>query len=265
MRTMFRRYGLPVAFTVIAGIGIGVGTYLVQSHVRTPRTTDPFLLGQHYFNSDNATDGVYDLKRAAYYYGQAVTEDPGKYPLAWYQLARVMFVQGRLYESLQYLDKQEAYFQDQIPNIYYMRGLVYGFLAKRTGDAAHWEKAAENFTKFTEHVPGSIYGFIDLSWIYFAQGKYDEMLETVAPFRESDNPWIQNMYGLALLNTGKASEAHDAFAKAEELASGLTTHDWGKVYPGNDPRLWDPGLESFRSAVKANKEKAQAAVDTEVH
>lgn len=248
----------PILFGVMIGLLVGGGAYALQVHRTGPRTDDPFLRGEYYFNSDNAPDGVYDLERAAYYYGKAVTETPEKYPLAWYQLSRVMFVQGRFYESLRYLDKQEQYFGDAVPNIYYMRGLVYGFLAKDSGTEMYWDRAAENFKKFLAHQPESVFGYIDLSWIYFAQGKYDEMLETVGPFRDSDNPWIQNMYGLALLNTGKSAEACVVFTKADTDAVALTLHEWGRVYPGNDPVLWEPGLDSFRAAVKENKEKACA-------
>ena len=135
-----------------------------------------------------------------------------------------------------------------------MIGLTNGHLAWQTGDSEDWQRGAEGFKKFLEYKPDSPWARIDLSWIYFSQGKYEEMIPVLEEALD-ENPnhaWLSNMYGLALLNTGRRSEAREQFLVAKDAVAKLTVEDWGRAYPGNDPKRWPEGLAEFQVVVDKN-------------
>lgn len=218
-----------------------------------------FELGQFYFNHDDEPGGPYDLELAQFYYEKAIAQDPGGDPMQWYQSGRIDFLEGDFDEALRKFDKQLEHFGDQVPNVYYMIGLTYGYKARITGEAEDWKKGEEAFETFISYFPEAPWSRVDLAWIYFSQGKFEEMkpvLEEGMRY-ESNNPWLLNMYGLALYNTGDTAMAYEYFTFALELAQKLTVEDWGKSYPGNNPELWGEGLEEFRSIIQKNIALAQ--------
>jgi len=95
-----------------------------------------------------------------------------------------------------------------------------------------------------------------LSWIYFQQGKYDEMKTLMNQGFEKfgSNAWVLNMYGLALLNTYNEQEARLIFEQALAEAQKLTEEDWINAYPGNDPRVARAGLNEMLTAIERNLE-----------
>ncbi|OGG41484.1 hypothetical protein A2837_03175 [Candidatus Kaiserbacteria bacterium RIFCSPHIGHO2_01_FULL_46_22] len=249
--------GLPTAVKLVPVL---IGVLLVGAYgvwVDSPRTTDAFLQGEYYFNSFNVQNGEYDLKLARQYYTKAIEEGSDN-PLVWYQLGRIDFLEGNYSAALYKFDKQINLHGDIKPNVYYMRGLTYGYKARKSGGAEDWQKAEENFLKFLEYEPESPWTRTDLSWVYFSQGKFTEMIPLLeeglafAPY----NPWLLNMYGLALMNTGRKDEAREQFLQAREYAGYLTVEDWGRTYPGNDPAAWSQGLEEFQSLIEKNLELA---------
>lgn len=221
-----------------------------------PPTNDPFELGQYYFNHGKYADGTYDLYKARSYFEQAATENPSAYPILWYQLGRVDFLLSRFDSAIAKFEKQIEYFGDKPIAVYYMLGLTYGYKARDKGGEENWESSAENFLKYLEHNPISPWAKVDLSWVYFSQGRFDEMLPILDSGLEDwpSNAWLLNMKGLALLNTGDTVEAEKQFELAKLSAEILTPEDWGKSYPGNDPKAWSRGLEEFRSAIDKNLE-----------
>lgn len=223
-----------------------------------PETTDPFALGEYYFNSGDDPSGAHDLTKARMYYEQAVAASSTQHETAWHQLGRIDFIEGRFDSAIAKFNTQIELFGDAVPNVYYMLGLTYGYKAQRTNDELDWRRGEEAFEIFIEHAPAAPWPRIDLAWLYFEQGKFEEMLPTLkeglnfAP----ENPWLHNMYGLALLNTDDPAAARTHFELASEYASKLTTEEWGKAYPGNDPNAWEIGLASFKDAIAKNLELA---------
>lgn len=222
--------------------------------------TDSFELGQYYFNTGDRADGTYNLSKARESYLTAVTENPKKNLLAWHQLGRLDFLEGKFNEAIFNFSKQIEYFGDELPNVYYMLGLTYGYLGRSGGEIENWEKAEENFIKYLEFDPTSPWARVDLSWIYFTQGKYEAMLPLleVGLVYEPANPWLLNMYGLALLNSGDLEKAQQYFLWAKSEASRLSVEDWGKSYPGNNPEVWPQGLAEFKAAIDKNIELTKA-------
>ena len=215
---------------------------------------DHVRLGDLYFNQGNDPRGIYDLERAYFHYEQAIRIDHDGHPRPWYELGRIDFVEGRLEHALAKLHTQFELFGNEVSNVHYMLGLVYGYKARESGLARDWREAERAFVTFLDLSPEAPWTRVDLAWVYFAQGKYEAMLpvlEEGLAYRP-DNPWLHNMYGLALLNTGETARAREHFLQAEREAAALTTQAWGLAYAGNDPQNWEQGLREFRMAIERN-------------
>lgn len=212
------------------------------------------LLGDYYFNHGPDADGTYDLVQARAYYEKALRESPQGNNWTWYQLGRIDFLEGKFDGALYKFGKQIEYFGNDLPAVYYMVALTHGYRARTWGREEDWLLAAENFQRYLEFDPTSPWARTDLAWVYFAQGRYEDMKEPLQVGLETnpDNPWLLNMYGLALLNTGEREEAKSYLEKAKAAAQRLTAEEWGRSYPGNDPAAWRRGLEEFRAAIQKN-------------
>lgn len=220
-----------------------------------PETDSDFVLAEYYFMPEH-----YDLAKARYHYEEAIRASSTEHVLSWYQLARIDFLEGKFDASLSKLDKQLEYFGDTIPNVYYMKGLVYGFRADWYGRQSDWQEAEVNFLKFIEYMPTSPWARIDLAWIYFSQENYNAMRDILAPIynEQQANAWYLNMYALALLNSGDTAAAYEHFVRVSEILPTLTPADWAKVYPDNNPADWAQGLEEFKEIVARNTALAAA-------
>lgn len=228
--------------------------FVLSSSNMAPEGLNDFDFGQYYFNHGPYADGTYNLTEARRYFEKALSEKPKGYPMAWYQLGRIDFLEGKFNDAIYKFNMQRAYFGDGVPSVHYMLGLTYGYKARRDNDAYSWTKAAEGFQTYLEFTQYSPWARVDLAWVYFSQGRFDDMLPILKDglLYHRDNPWLHNMYGLALLNTGRKEEAQAHFELALELASYLTPEDWGMSYPGNDPKLWGDGLKEFRRLIESN-------------
>lgn len=214
-----------------------------------------FEKGQYYFNSDDKEGGEYDIIKAQQYYEEAIALNPRENNAVWYQSGRIDFINGEFNKALEKFATQVAYFGEEVPNVYYMIGLTYGYKARQTNNPEDWKQAEDNFIKAVELFNKAPWPYVDLAWIYFSQGKFQEMkpvLETGLSV-DSNNPWLLNMYGLALFNTGDTTMAREYFIFAQEMAEKLTVTDWGKSYPGNNPEIWGKGLEEFKSMIAKNR------------
>lgn len=238
--------------------------FFVQAVIRSHANTDTlpaslahassFDIGQYYFNQKGNPTGPYDLKKAQHYYEKAIGEDPKGNNALWYQSGRIDFINGNFDRALQKFNRQVEYFGDQVPNVYYMLGLTYGYKARISNDPNDWAMAEKNFDTSLEYFYDAPWTYVDLSWLYFSQGKFQEMkplLEKGLSYH-SNNPWLLNMYGLALLNTGDKAMSKEYFSFAIELTNKMSVEQWGKSYPGNDPRRWNEGLSEFKGMLNKN-------------
>lgn len=247
---------LAIGGFILASILFGFLITSFATWFQTPIPEDPFLRGQYYFNQDENPNGPYDLVKAREAYTAALEESPNGYPLAWYQLGRIDFLEGKFVAALYKFDSQIEQFGDVSPNVYYMIGLTNGFKARVTQNEDDWLAAEEGFKTFLTYVPESPWARTDLAWVYFAQGKFESMLPLLEAGLQTHpaHPWLLNMYGLALLNTQRHEEALQYFRAAAEEAAKLTPEVWGRAYPGNNPSEWSAGLDSFRAAIQKNIE-----------
>ncbi len=215
-----------------------------------------FDIAQFYFNSDDIRGGVYDIIKAQEYYEKVIAENPKENNLVWYQSGRIDFINGDFDLALDKFATQLAYHGDEIPNVYYMIGLTYGYRARQTNSPEDWKHAEDNFKKSVELLHQAPWPYVDLAWVYFSEGKYNEMklLLEIGMNYGSNNPWLLNMYGLALLNTGDKTMAREYFLFAQELAQEVTVEQWGRSYPGNNPDSWEQGLFEFETMIAKNIE-----------
>lgn len=249
---------------VIIGVILGCLLFLVvtsweeesEPKYIPPETDNLFVLGEYYFNHGPHADGTYDLKLARHYYEEALKDNPLGKNWAWYQLGRIDFLEGKFDAAIYKFNKQVEYFEDQQPSVYYMLGLTYGYRARREGREDDWSRAGDYFLLYLEYDHDSPWARVDMAWTYFAQGRFEEMKPILEAglVTHGNNPWLLNMYGLALLNTGNKVAAEANFSTALVEADKLTPEDWGRSYPGNDPSAWSDGLKEFRAAIKANLE-----------
>ncbi len=220
-----------------------------------------YQVGQYYFNHDGDPALPYDRELARKYFLKAAELDAKVDPALWYQLGRLAFLDGDMTGALQLFDKQIELFGEEVPSVLYMQGLTYGYLARRTSDPSDWRKAELAFINYLPYAPHAPWTRVDLAWIYFSQGKFVEMIPVLEEGLKTHahNPWLLNMYGLALLNTGESERALEQFLAAQAQAAELTELDWGQNYPGNHPGDWGSGLNEFRSIIGKNIELAKSS------
>jgi len=207
------------------------------------RPDDPqlfFAIGNLYFGG-----GAYDVDRAQGYFEKSLEIDP-KIAGAHYQLARIYFIRGDFYTALNEINKEIELYPD-FKRSYYVRGLIYGY-------AKQPNKAIADFKTFLEWKPESWAGHNDLAWVYFMEGDYKNSAETA---REGlkyvpNNVWLLNSLGVALLNEGNLTDAKKALTSALTLADAMTTADWGRSYPGNNPSVYGDGLDAMKASIQRN-------------
>jgi Tfp pilus assembly protein PilF len=246
---------------MLVSVAIDDHRHVANVSAQAAALPDDFARGQYYFNHGDRADGTYDLVAARHYFSRAIQADPDGNPLAWYQLGRIDFIEGKFDAAIYKFNKQLQYFGDQVPNVYYMLGLTYGFRGRvEAPDSPDLQTGIENFEKYLEFFPDSPWARTDIAWLHFLQGEYAAMIPVLDSGLaiEPDHAWLLNMYGLALLNTGNRTEAQEAFTQAKVSAEALTTADWGRAYPGNNPADWQWGLDSFRAAIEQNIDLAEA-------
>lgn len=254
MRNFFTKHKWfvpPLAFILLCVVGLVI---FQSKAAKAPSLESDFLLGDYYFNHGPDADGTYNLELARHHFEKALADNPAGDSLAWYQLGRIDFLEGKFDAALYKFDQQIQYFGDSQPSVYYMIALTHGYRARMWEREESWKAAADNFRRYLDFDPDSPWARTDLAWVYFAQGKYQEMLSPlkVGLEKNPDNPWLLNMYGLALLNTGEKEKAREQFIRAKEMAGKLTAEEWGQSYPGNDPSAWSQGLREFRQAIEVN-------------
>lgn len=207
-----------------------------------------FAIGEHYFNggTNGRQTGVYDLKRAKYWYLRADALDP-HHPLLNWQLARIYFLENNLIAAEHRASLAIADAPND-PRAYYVRGLIRGFAGDIDG-------AIEDYKRDLALRPNSWATWNDLAWLYFTKGDYAETARVARDglkHTPPENPWLNNALGVALYNLGDIDGARAALLVAKKSAWEMLPESWGRAYPGNDPREYARGLASFRAAIDKN-------------
>jgi tetratricopeptide (TPR) repeat protein len=233
----FACFRVPQLYTVWPDLGLAPVATFINSH-------DPVLflkIGDSYFG-DGA---VYDIKKAEAAYTRAIELQPD-FLEAHFQLGRIHFIGGR-FESARIEMSTVLRIDPEFKRAYYMQGLISGY--KGDYDDAIW-----GFSEFIKRDSFNWAGYNDLAWIYFKQGEYEKTRDTAAAGLKQahGNPWLNNIYGTALLNLGEKEAARKALETALQASERMSPSDWGRAYPGNNPALYAAGLEETRSVIRHN-------------
>ncbi len=189
---------------------------------------------------------LYNVNLASFFFFLSSHPFVSKPPqFAYYQLARTEFIKGDLYRALDDATFELSLYPENM-RTYYMLGLINGYLDKE-------EEAIKNFQTFIGWKPDTWAARNDKAWLEFRIGKIDDALKTIEPvIKQTDNAWVQNTYGVLLMNKKRYAEAKIAFQYAKVAAEKMTEKEWGNTYPGNDPRVYATGLKGMRLSINTN-------------
>lgn len=214
-------------------LGIMVVLLLPRTHM---------VAGNIFFEYSDTVRNV-DLAQAFYWYAaNPLIGDPA--PYAHYQLSRTYFIQGALGDARIEAERELELYPDHVRTNYIL-GLTYGYQFKE-------QEAIEAFSRFIDAEPNSWAARNDKAWLQFRTGDTEGALETMRPIADVLNPWVQNTYGVLLLNEGMYEEAEVALLEADRLVAELSPETWGNAYPGNDARIYPLGLDAMRESIANN-------------
>lgn len=167
-------------------------------------------------------------------------------PYAHHQLSRTFFIQGNLDEALSEARKELTIYPNDTAT-YYVLGLTLGFMNRE-------KEAIEAFSEFIKYNPGTWSAANDKAWLQFRIGDIQGAVMTIKPMadRATDNAWIQNTYCTLMINVKDYISAKKACMLAKKAAEKMTEKDWGRAYPGNDPRIYGTGLNAMRMSIDEN-------------
>lgn len=196
-------------------------------------------------NSSFGHGEKYDIKKAEVAYVKAITLDPN-FKEAHYQLGRIHFINGKFQSALAEMNVVLR-IDPEFKKAYYMYGLINGYGGDL--DAATW-----GFSEFIKRDDFNWAGYNDLAWIYFKKGDYQKTKETALEgLKHAErNPWLSNIYGVALLNLGEKEKAQEALQVALEESEKMSPADWGIAYPGNNPEIYATGLKETKDVIRYN-------------
>ncbi len=202
--------------------------------------------GNQHFSSKNPA--VYDIDRAEYFFNEAYRLDP-TLPYVRHQLARVAFLRGDFETALSLINSEIA-LKDTGPDSqssYYIRALINAY----RGDYA---ASGEDYKKFLETHPTNWAAINDYAWVLLQDGRARKAVDvSLKGLRyHPKNPWLLNTNAIALHEIGLTDAAQEQVKKATQAMLITTEQDWLTAYPGNDPRIAEEGLLSFKDSVRKN-------------
>ncbi|MDO8408289.1 MAG: tetratricopeptide repeat protein [bacterium] len=208
-------------------------------------------MGTYYFTSAH-----YNIPKARTYFEKAVALDD-RVAVSHFQLGRIAFIAGDFKVALAEADKEIAVEPDFM-RTYYLRGLIHAY-------ANDLDASISDFKTFLAWKPESWAAHNDLAWVFFRRGDFSDAERyareglSYAP----SNPWLENTLGTALLNLGKYEEAQKHLLEAKRGFETMHPQDWGAAYPGNDPRVYEEGLQASRKSVADNLLIVDKKLDTQ--
>jgi len=225
---------------VMQNITILAVTVIFVSILLSPHTH--MRLGNIFFGE---VPRLYNVNYAHLFFSYAAYAPLATAPeFAHYQLSRTLFIRGQLERAL-FEAHEELRLYPQNARTYYILGLTYGYLNQE-------REAIQAFASFLDVYPNSWAARNDMAWLQFRIGDIEGAYFTIEPVAWIENPWIQNTYGTIMMNRGEYAIAEIAFLKAQQLATQMTQEEWGRAYPGNDPRIYGIGIKATLLSISTN-------------
>lgn len=73
-----------------------------------------------------------------------------------------------------------------------------------------------------------------------------------------DNPWLLNSYAIASYELHDFNAARQALVKANVTVQSVSSEQWSKAYPGNDPITARDGVATLKQSINENLTKTEA-------
>ncbi len=229
-----------------------VDRYEDVAYALSPSGARAFAYGERHFSASDA--GAYDIDRAEYFFLAAAAQD-SKLPYVYHELARIYFLKGDFPTALELIDAQITLHGDATPNSYYIRGLIEGYM----GDYA---AAAKDYKHFLQFDPQDWAAMNDYAWVLLKGKRFQNAADVTQKglMLFPGNPWLLNSEATAFYELGHYSQASAAVQRASAAVASISQSEWLRAYPGNDPKIADVGIASFKAAVAENMHTIQLAL-----
>ena len=208
-----------------------------------PDAERAFLYGEKHFSSRSED---YDVDRAERFFVSAMARDPDL-PLVRHELARAYFLKGDFPKALGFINAQIALHGDEFPNTYYVRGLILGYMG-------NYDAAISDYRHFLRSEPRNWAAITDYAWVLLKADRPEDALRATAGGLAEfpDNPWLLNTNAIALFELGFSEAAYAQASRALLSSESITSEEWLRAYPGNDPAIAPQGIAAFKKAIGDN-------------
>lgn len=252
--------GAIAIIVVIVGIALVAqpirGGYEVASTYIAPNAERAYEAGERHFSALNSQ--AYNIDLAEKLFLRARALDPENSYVN-HQLARIAFLRGDLSEAMILINLQIDNHGDAVPNSYYVRGLIRGYM----GD---YENAAQDYAHYISLLGTPNWAaYTDYAWVLLKAERFAEAASTTeyALGIFPENAWLLNTSAIALYELGKYEKALERAQKAVTAADKVTERQWLTAYPGNDPRIAPEGIATLKKSTLDNMREIENAVRSE--
>lgn len=200
---------------------------------------------------DARNDGFYDIERAEMFYEKARSLET--HPYVHHQLARISFLKGNLYKAKALIDVQINTYGEEVPNSYYVRGLIEGYMGL-------YEDAALDYERYLQFDPKNWAAINDYAWVLLKAERFADAERALSDglLYFPNNAWLHNSRAIARFELGNIEAAGNDVRLAYLEFERVSEAQWLTAYPGNDPRIAATGLAAFREAIEKNMHTIEA-------
>ena len=209
-------------------IAVIVASFLLVLWIFASHNVAHLLTTQAQRHIPGTLSGSYEPERALRQYQIALALDPDN-ETALYNAARLSSVLGDQETADTYIGTYLRTYPEN-KRIHYVAGLSYA----AAGDL---DKAQESFETFIASGLSQGFGQLDLAWILFQKGEFEEAQELLefAIAEYGDNVWFSTALGANLVAQEQFSKAQDVLVRAQQYMRELTPREWQRSYSFNDP------------------------------
>ncbi len=170
---------------------------------------------------------------------------------ALFSLARIYYIGNQTEKSLTAIAQYKERYPEE-KRIYYISGLANAY-------GGNLRVAELEFLEFIDSGLSRWPGYLDLAWVYFQQGEFDQSQEKLDIALENfgSNMWLNTSRGAVALAQGENEESLRYLYRAQEQAKTVTVEEWRENYSLNDPAEFENEIDRMRAVIETNITYAQ--------